>query len=295
MKDQDIITLLNKLKNDPEYNRSFDVEQSWKLVSERCGFTDEVTPASYGVRDYIEFYVWQFSHVVAKPLAMSMAAFVLLIGGWMGAGVASANALPGDQFYPLKLTLEKAQLAVAFTPKQKAKLQVEFTSRRLEEMVEIAATSYENDPTAVRLAVNQFKEDVQTIQKDLQVKTATSTQTELAKQVGRKAQAYKSTVADSSTNLSDEVKNDVKEVQKIIDETKEDAVQVIITAHETDGDEAITSELKNTFEKDVADLNTHALTVKQKIKLETAVTLEKDGSYRRAFEVLKEVQIELEK
>ncbi|MEK7615455.1 MAG: hypothetical protein AAB431_03680, partial [Patescibacteria group bacterium] len=176
---------------------------------------------------------------------------------------------------------------------QKAKLQVEFTSRRLEEMVELAATTYQQDPSAVRLAVNQFKVDVQTIQKDLQVKTATSTQTELAKQVGRKTQTYKSTVASSSTNLSAEVKKEVKEVQKILDETKADAVQVIITAHETTNDETVTVELKNTFEKELADLRAQELTAAQKVKLDTATTLERDGSYRRAFEVLKEVQLEL--
>lgn len=291
MNDQDILILMDKLKEDPEFSRDFNADLSWKLVSQRCGFLTDSDQSSYSFRDYLEYYVWQFTHAMVKPLAMSIAVFVLLLGGLVGASSASFSALPGDSAYPLKLSLEKTQLALAFDPQQKAKLQVEFTSRRLEEMVELSATAFESNPTAVRLAVAQFKKEVQSIRADLNVEVSNSTQTELAKAVGRKASTYKTTVADSSVNLPEDVQDEVDEVQTLLEETKDDAVQVIITAHEATDDEATAYELAKAFEKELASVSALELTTVAKEKVDLAVSLQKEGEYRRAFQLLKEVKL----
>lgn len=291
MKDQDINNLMQKLKDTPEFNRSFDVDASWKLVSKRCGLEEESFQESYGVRDYLEYYVWQFSHVMMKPLVVGAAVFVFLLGGWMGANNVSMKALPGDRFYSMKLSLEKTQMLVAFAPEQKAKLQVEFASRRLEEMVDLTAYSYKQDSRAVLLAVRQFKKEMQSIQKDLQVEAQTSTQTELAKELGRKTTIYKSTVADSGVNASDELKGEVDEVQALLDETSNEAVNVIITAHETLADEATAFELEQTFEKEVAYLLTQDLNAAAQEKVNQAIELKNAGDFRRAFQLLKELKL----
>lgn len=288
MKDHDIVKLLSKLKDDPEFTGGFDAQAFWNRFARENDFPMNDEPVSYGMRDYLEFYIWQFSHVIARPMAIGMAVFALLIGGWVGASNASFNALPGDQLYSVKLTLEKFQLALTFNPEQKAKLQVEFTSRRLEEMVELAATSYEKNPTAVRLAVQQFKKEVESIREDLTQASDTAPKKELAKEVGRKTKSYKLTVADSSVNLP---KEEVKAVETILEETEEQAVEVIITAHELSDDEAAARELKQTFEKELKELQAQELSKEQQAKLELAVVLEAEGAYRRAFQALKEVRL----
>ena len=292
MNDQDLLKLFDKLKNDPEFNRPFDVVKSWELVSKRCGFETEETQEKYGFRDYLEFYVWQFGHTMVKPLAVSMAVFLLLLGGFASANSSSFNALPGEPMYQVKLSLEKFQLATAFSPEQKAKLQVEFTSRRLEEMVALTATEYTDNASAIRVAVQQFKKQLENIQSDLKQKNATSTQTELAKEVGRKTIAYQETVADSSANLPDDVKQETDAVQQILKDTQDEAVEVIITAHEATEDEAVARELEKTFEQQVAALQAKELTLAQEQKIETAILLQKEGAYRRVFQLLKEVVVE---
>ena len=294
MNDRDITTLLQKLKETPAFNRSFDVDASWDAVSKRCGLDANVPQERYGVRDYVEYYVWQFSHVMIKPFMIGAAVFVLLLGGWIGASTTSMKALPGDLFYPVKLSLEKTQMFIAFSPEQKAKLQVEFTSRRLEEMVELTAHSYQDDSSAVLLAVRQFKKEVQTIREDLQAETQTSTQTELAKELGRKSTAYKATVADSGLNAPAEVKDEVDEVQALLEETSDEAVGVIITAHETLADEATAFELAKTFEKELADVLTLVLDDIEQEKVNQAIVLKDAGEYRRAFQLLKEVKLDSE-
>jgi hypothetical protein len=57
--------------------------------------------------------------------------FVLLSGN--GLLTASARSLPGDVLYPLKLTIENAQLQLTTSPDKHQQLQEEFKQRRLQE------------------------------------------------------------------------------------------------------------------------------------------------------------------
>lgn len=289
MKDHDIIQLMEKLKNDPDFNRPFDVARSWKLVSERCGLDEQPAQERYGLRDYLEFYVWEFTHAMAKPLAAGVAIFLLLLTGWVGIGNASLGSLPGERLYPSKLAFEKVQMSLAFAPQQKAKLQVEFTSRRLEEMVELSATSYKHSPESVRLALAKFKKEVETIREDLKVEAAAGVKTELAREIGRKSNAYKASVADTSARVPEAVKEEVDEVQALLEETEDEAVEVIITAHEAVENEATAYELEAAFEKELLSAHALELDAAQKQKVEQAIELKKQGLYRRAFQLLKEV------
>ncbi len=283
LNDNDLIKLLEEMKDAPELGGDFDTDKLWNRFATENDFPTDEQPVSYGARDYLEFYVWQFSHAMMKPLAVSMAVFLLMLGGWVGASNASFGALPGDQNYPLKLSLEKMQLTLAFDPEQKAKLQVEFTSRRLDEMVELTATAYKHDPSDVRIAVEQFKKEVQIIRADLQVERVTATKTELAKKVGR--------IADSTASLPEDVQEDFDEVQALLEETKGEAVQVIITAHESAEDPATAFELAQAFEKELATVKALDLDQAAQGKVELAITLQKEGAYRRAFQLLKEIKL----
>ncbi len=292
MNDHDLIKQLEDRKNAPELGGGFDMDRLWNRFASENDFPTGSETARYGFRDYLEFYVWQFSHVMFKPLAFSVAVFLLLLAGWASATNASMNALPGARYYSLKLSLEKAQMTLAFSPAQKAKLQVEFASRRLEEMVELTATSFEQDSSAVLLAVRQFKKEVQNIRSDLKVETQTSAQTQLAKEIGRKTTEYKVTVADSSAHSSEDVKEEAIEVQALLEEAEDEAVEVIITAHESAADEATFFELEKAFEKELANVQILDVSKKLKEKVEQAVILKKQGAYRRAFQLLKEIQRE---
>jgi len=292
MNERDFEKLLESMKDAPEMGAGFDTQKLWNRFAEENDFPKNNETIDYGFRDYLEFYVFQFSHTIVKPLAVSMAVFLLLLGGFASANSSSFNALPGEKMYNVKLSLEKIQLATAFSPEQKAKLQVEFTSRRLEEMVALTATAYKDNAGAVRIAMQQFKKEVENIQSDLKQENATSSQTELAKEVGRKTKAYQETVADSIENLPDDVKQETDVVQQILKDTQDEAVEVIITAHEATDDEAVARELEKTFEQEVATLQAKDLTLEQKQKIETAILLKKEGAYRRAFQLLKEIIVE---
>ena len=109
-------------------------------------------------------------------------------------------------------------------------------------------------------------------------------QTELAKSVGQKVDVYSSTVAATSPEISQEV---LGEVEDILQETKDQVVEVIITAHEQEQDVESARELDATFEKEVASIQLQYGSVSES-SIETAQALRLEGSYRRAFQVLKE-------
>jgi hypothetical protein len=239
-------------------------------------------------RDWLEFYIWDFTHVMLKPVGAVAFSVFLFIGGWFGVANASLGTLPGDQLYPVKLGMERVQMMLTTSNAQKAQLRMEFTSRRLEEMVALAASGKQSDISQIAMAVDRVKQNVANIKSDL--KTETSSQaTELARAVGRKADVYTSTVASSASTLPLDVQTQVDEVKTMITETKEQAVEVIITAHE----QAVTAE--NTHELDLAFQKAFAhaslvATKEEQLKLVNATALQKAGIYRRAFQLLKEIE-----
>jgi hypothetical protein len=293
MTDKDITQLFKKLKDDSDTNRAFDADRSWKLISERCGFDSEQKESNYGFRDHVEYYVWQITHATAKPLIASLAVFVFMFSGWVGATNASFSALPGDKMYQVKLTMEKVQLNLTGDQMKRSKLQVEFATRRLDEMVELAAlTPQDMSSNRVQLAVNNFKTEVAHIKEDLSKDNPENTKA-LAKVVGRKAEIYRTTVSASNNSFTDNVKSQVEEIGEIIDEAEEQAVEVFITAHEELPDEESANELKHSFEKQFGALTTKELSESQIEKIDLARLLADEGAYRRAFQLLKEVQLDL--
>lgn len=282
MNEQELIRLLESHKDDPRLGGEFDFSKSWNRVADELGFDETSAIPSYGMRDYLEYHMWNFSHVMLKPMAAAVAVFIFAITGWITVSNASQSALPGDNLYPVKLSVENVQMVLAFDSDQRASLQMEFTSRRLDEMVEVSARLHELEPEAVRLAVDRFKSEVATIQQEL---TDEGASTELAKAVGRKVEGYSSAVAASSTELSEAV---IEEVEEVIEDAKEQAVEVIITAHESDQDEDAARELAMTFEKELT-LAREAGADEE--ALATAQALADEGAYRRAFQVLKELNL----
>lgn len=79
-------------------------------------------------------------------IAAGLAAVVILavLGG------ASADTVPGDLLYPLKLAREKVTFGLTVKPDHRAELRLTFADRRLEELVKMADSEGKIDPELVR-------------------------------------------------------------------------------------------------------------------------------------------------
>ncbi len=290
MQEKEVIKLLQSLKDDPTLGGDFDFHKSWNMFANRYGFNPDTQETRYTLRDYVETYLWQFTHSMLKPMAAVMAVFVFAVAGSISVVGAAGQALPGDQLYRVKVGIEKVQLALAATVQARSQLRVEFASRRLEEMVAVAAQVASSQPGNVQLAANRFKSEVVNIQEELSTDGTSDAQKEFAKTVGRKVEVYSSTVASTGSDLPEEV---LGEVEEILEETKEQVVEVIITAHEAQQDQDSAHELDVALDKEIesvvavyGDSATEAVA--------TTEALRAQGLYRRAFQVLKDFMFEAE-
>ncbi len=287
--DPELEQLLVSFKNDPAFGGDFDSKKSWKQVAEYCGFPEDASETKHTWRDWLEFYIWDFTHVMMKPLGAVAFSVFLFVGGWIGIANASLGTLPGDQLYPVKLGMERVQMALATTDAQKAQLRTEFTGRRLDEMIALAASGKQSDTSQIASAMDRVKQDVTDMKTDLKTES-TSQATELAKAVGRKADVYANAVTSSASTLPADVQKQAKEVSSIITETKDQAVDVMITAHEQTMTSENTHELELEFDKAFAHASSIA-TKEEQQKLQNATALQQQGIYRRAFQVLREIEL----
>lgn len=100
--------------------------------------------------------------------------------------VASANTLPDELLYPVKLAAEDAQLAVTADPKAKVDLELLLASRRLEE-VDRAAREGRSEAVARGLAL--YEEKVQGAKKSAQVAGPEVSEADVDEQVAQNQEA----------------------------------------------------------------------------------------------------------
>lgn len=286
--DRQIITALKGLKNESAFGADLDVSAIHEKALLRNGFELPEKTSPYVWRDYVEYYLHDLTQNLLRPLSAAMAVFVFAIMGWVSVANASVDAIPGEKLYPVKLAMEKAQIVLSVGDDQRANLRVEFASRRLEEMVQLAVLLDHTAPETVQLAVNRFKSEVVNIQEELHVEDRSASQKEFVKVVGRKVEAYSSAVASTSSGLSDDVRD---EVEEILEETKDQVVEVIITAHEAEQDEDSAHELDASLAQEIASIESEFGEASAQT-LEVVEALRSEGLYRRAFQFLKDFEFE---
>ena len=75
----------------------------------------------------------------AARLAFAGALAAAVLVGGLTSAAASGNSLPGDPFYPIKLGVERAQLAITFDAAARARLHAQFAEVRLSEAKRLIA------------------------------------------------------------------------------------------------------------------------------------------------------------
>ena len=303
MNDKEIAQLIQNLETDSDFGgvtENEHTQDTWVRLSSELGFDSDLGSESFVLREYLDYAMCSVARATAKPVAIALSLLVIVFGGGFTAVNASMNSLPGETMYPVKLAMEQVQISFAMSPEQHAKLQVEFAGRRLEEMVDLAASTQEDMSSQILLAMERFKKEAESIQDDLSQENV-SDSAELAKAVGRKVEVYSTTVSSSPDFQTEEVE---QAVQEIIDETKDQAVEVFLSTHESEQDEASAKELEYSFAQDhvTAEQTVSSFTEEQKAQfaaqfgmnpqmyLDLSEQLIEQGAYRRAFQVIQDIE-----
>lgn len=110
-----------------------------------------------------------------KSTTAAILVVVVIFSGFITTVSAARASLPGDVFYPIKISLEKAQIGLAFSGEKKAELEMAFAGTRLNEVNELIkreAGSPEGS-AHIKEAMAHFNEGMSALQARLKnVKTA---------------------------------------------------------------------------------------------------------------------------
>lgn len=113
--------------------------------------------------------LWFLSAFISKPVAIAVAAFALVSGGWTATVSAAADSLPGDPFYSIKRITEQTQLRLASLDRR-AVLHTEFAGRRLAEATVLRSDAQRTPEkeTLARTALGEYRVELERAAKDVQ-------------------------------------------------------------------------------------------------------------------------------
>ena len=146
------------------------------------------------------------SRTVVRVMAVVVLAAVLLLTSSI-TNVRANRSLPGDILYPVKITTEKFQLTLTFSPEDKAQLSADFAGRRVDEIQRLTADqgrSAEDKTKQVEQTLRDYRANIADVQTALgELKNDTSKQ---AKVVGV-VTAIQNQVTTYTTTLKDQPEN----------------------------------------------------------------------------------------
>ena len=97
-------------------------------------------------------------NIIRRPkIAWAFSAAFLFLVVLFSAATISANSVPGDILYPLKLATEKVKFLLTFNSEKKAELRLTFSDKRLQEMIAIFQHSGKLDTTLLKEMLDEAK------------------------------------------------------------------------------------------------------------------------------------------
>ncbi|MFH1947154.1 MAG: hypothetical protein ABIJ23_03305 [Candidatus Magasanikbacteria bacterium] len=180
--------------------------------------------------------IWEMTNVIfpgrmVYSVVRPMVVFVLIAGvatsGWIAGVSATADSLPGDLGYNVKLATEKTReivTAVTGSENQEAQMHMEFASRRAKEVKKVVEENNEGAPKKVEVAIKHLEKSI-------------SSANDKIKEVGEKTPEKIMEATKAITEKSKEINFDLKEASKQegsenIAEAKKKVTEVGLTAVE---------------------------------------------------------------
>jgi len=168
----------------------------------------------------------------STALAVSLVS-IFVFGPWL-AIKAAENSLPGDLLYSVKKASEDVQKTVA-NSEEKPRLQVEFASRRLEELSRVNQDiddSSEKTEKSKEIIID-FRDNLASVSQ--QIKDISSK--DKAVIVAKETMKLSENLAKAKSEASSEVKDDIAEAEKSIEKINEE-ILTVLTSDKGENDES---------------------------------------------------------
>lgn len=239
------ISQLKKLKT-IQPNKEWEKKTKYELLSEissqnRLMKAHQLTTS--------EKFDMAFSGFLRKlvPSASKMIAGLLIIMMGSGVSMAAQASVPGQALWPIKRSIEKAELTLTFSAVKETEIHIKHVNKRMDELDKILQDT-NNEPEKQETKEKAVKQAVTHLQKDI---TAADTSLKVVKEEKKKAievvelaKKVKDTANEVSNNLKEkqkqvETESGDKEInqalgvaQAVNEEVKDSAVKVALEVHE---------------------------------------------------------------
>jgi hypothetical protein len=168
---------------------------------------------------------------VGKAAAFAMVSVLALVGGGALSAQAYADAAPGDTMYGVRGLVERAQVAAAPGAASRARVLLDITDRRANDVARLADSSASVEVTA--RATADFGAITQKLQAELDAtfKTDTAAATELAKAVERRAATQQEVLRRAGRTAAPELKVAVNQAARQSERLTIRALAVLVDQH----------------------------------------------------------------
>ncbi|MFA5935818.1 MAG: DUF5667 domain-containing protein [Patescibacteria group bacterium] len=207
---------------------------------------EPVSPTRQISQFFRHFVPSQLMYVVRGPVMATLAILIAAMGGSVASVSAAERSLPGDFLYSVKLATEQARLAFTPTKEDKLKLKIEFTTRRGEELRNVAQSDVSEKSDRVVQAAEILKRDLDTVQKQLDDVNAdgeAKAVVEVARLVDQTSNDLVRTLQDTKLELPAETQEKITEAQAAASDTAVKAIGVIVEKHEESNENASETEV----------------------------------------------------
>ncbi|KKQ56431.1 MAG: hypothetical protein US74_C0015G0021 [Parcubacteria group bacterium GW2011_GWA2_38_13] len=166
MRTSEVIKKLNTMKNSAKPNAGWKLNCEKELVLLMKNFSPERKVSPWLAFTKIAF--GSAKRMVLQPTVL----LLLVLGSATGSSIvvnAAYYSLPGDALYPLKIRLERAQLAFMSDSNAKTELKVEFANKRIYEIdrIMLQPEDSQEKEKKVHIAVKTFKQNIQSVKDDV--------------------------------------------------------------------------------------------------------------------------------
>jgi len=190
----------------------------------------------------IDLFVMRVTNRLAPSMTKALTAFLVFMM-FFGVNIAAQASVPGEPLWPVKRSIEEAEIALTFSPVNKTLVHIEHVGERLDEIDKILKelareeTKVQKDK-AVKQAITHLEKDVSSVdsalrivkeeKKPIEVVELAKKVTDATKEVDNKLAEKKKEVQTDNKELGEAI-NNAKILNK---QVKKSAVAVAIKVHE---------------------------------------------------------------
>jgi len=219
MTDKKLLRKIKGLKN-------ISPEPNW-LSSKRQDLINHIAEDEKEFRTLDSFFGWFWYHRL-QPGILAVCMLLIVGAGPLLTVKAAQSSLPGDFLYGIKKTTERVQMSIT-SEDNKAQIQVDFASRRLEELEKITATTDETEEKTIKTkeVISDLKENI--AQASQSVKNTSKEQVAL---IAKKTQKIKEDLDKVKEEINEDAQEVVAEAKQAVEDANEMIMAILIDVEE---------------------------------------------------------------